>query len=693
MKTEFEWIDFYIELANKLLSFKSKRGELLSKTLEILERTGMRDYFKDADGQKLTDVAPFTVMGIFNRGINKDNRIATLREFAEFFNISAPVPKSFEGIPLLNNMNAWFFGGKDYDRAAHIDKLWELFEVSISLADNPNEDAKNRFTQVFDFVETQPYSSWNITFGLFWIRPYRYIALDKNTRNYINKNFGMNINDNEVPDGNRYLEICFEIKNKLSESDEIDSFPALSKAAKMTQSLQNDVSTVTTLKEILPVPSSTNTLQYWAYSPGPNASLWDEFYSLSIIGIGWDEIDDLKHYQNREQITNILAKQYPEEKSSFKNDSLALWDFASKMQIGDIVYAKSGRTMLIGRGIITSGYIYDDSRAEYKHIRKINWTHSGKWTLDSPIAMKTLTDLTSYRKWCIKTEELICGRPVVNGTKYDKDNFLNEVYMTPEKYDDITALLDRKKNIILQGAPGVGKSFLARRLAYSVIGIEDANKVEMVQFHQSYSYEDFIEGFRPVGGGNFDIKEGVFYKFCQKAMNDKAHKYFFIIDEINRGNLSKIMGELMLLLESDKRGEEFAMPLTYSGDRFYVPENVYVIGMMNTADRSLAMIDYALRRRFSFIPIEPAFDNKRFIADFRKNYSDADTVIEKMKSLNELIVSELDSGHQIGHSYFCFNKPVDKKVISGVFRFEIEELLREYFFDNEEILKKAQDLL
>jgi 5-methylcytosine-specific restriction protein B len=306
--------------------------------------------------------------------------------------------------------------------------------------------------------------------------------------------------------------------------------------------------------------------------------------------------------------------------------------------------------------------------------------------------MKTLTDFTPYREWCIKTEELICGKLVIDQTKYSKDDFLSDVYMKSEKYDNIIALLDRKKNIILQGAPGVGKSFLARLLAYSVIGIKDVNKLGMVQFHQSYSYEDFIEGFRPVGNGIFDIKKGVFYKFCQKAENDKVNKYFFIIDEINRGNLSKIMGELMLLLESDKRGEEYAMPLTYSGEKFYVPENVYVIGMMNTADRSLAMIDYALRRRFSFIQIEPAFDNERFIADFRKNYADADTVIDKIKELNKLIAEELDSGHQIGHSYFCFNKPVDKNVISGIFKFEIEELLREYFFDNEEILNKALKL-
>jgi len=277
--------------------------------------------------------------------------------------------------------------------------------------------------------------------------------------------------------------------------------------------------------------------------------------------------------------------------------------------------------------------------------------------------------------------------------KYNKADFLTEVYFDSEKYDDIVALLTRKKNIILQGAPGVGKSYMAKRLAYSIIGAKDDSRIEMIQFHQNYSYEDFIEGFRPSESGNFDLRKGIFYDFCIKAQEDKENNYFFIIDEINRGNLSKVMGELMLLLEHDKRGEEFAMKLTYSGEKLYVPDNIHVIGMMNTADRSLAMIDYALRRRFSFIPIKPAFDDDGFIADFKMRYSGADVVIDKMNKLNKLIEEELDSGHQIGHSYFCSNEPLSDKDIEGIFKYEIEELLREYFFDNTSKLEEVLRLL
>jgi len=266
---------------------------------------------------------------------------------------------------------------------------------------------------------------------------------------------------------------------------------------------------------------------------------------------------------------------------------------------------------------------------------------------------------------------------------YTKNDFLSEVYMTSEKYDDITALLNRKKNIILQGAPGVGKSFLAKRLAYSIIGSKDKNRVEVMQFHQSYSYEDFIEGYRPDGDGGFVLKNGVFYNFCERAKNNEGNHYF-IIDEINRGNLSKIMGELMLLIECDKRGKEFAVPLTYSGKMFFVPENVHIIGMMNTADRSLAMIDYALRRRFSFIPIEPAFSNPDFIKYIKKDDEAlGEKILAEMNALNVDIKNDLGAGFQIGHSYFCNCDDINGQWYESVLKYEILPLLDEYWFDNE----------
>lgn len=268
--------------------------------------------------------------------------------------------------------------------------------------------------------------------------------------------------------------------------------------------------------------------------------------------------------------------------------------------------------------------------------------------------------------------------------QYTKNDFLNDVFMSEERYKVLEALLRNKKNIILQGAPGVGKTFTAKKLAYAMMGEVDDSRIEMVQFHQNYSYEDFIMGYRP-DGSEFKLTDGIFYRFCQTAANHPNKDFFFIIDEINRGNLSKIFGELLMLIEKDYRGTK--MTLAYSGMSFSVPENIYIIGMMNTADRSLAMIDYALRRRFSFFEIEPGFDSNGFIK-YQNSFSNRkfNRLIEQIKNLNqEIKVDEsLGPGFQIGHSYFCGreNGGCTDEWMQSVIEFDILPMLGEYWFDD-----------
>lgn len=286
--------------------------------------------------------------------------------------------------------------------------------------------------------------------------------------------------------------------------------------------------------------------------------------------------------------------------------------------------------------------------------------------------------------------------PIVTASSsdaYTKDDFLNEVYMTEERYETLVNVLRNKKNIILQGAPGVGKTFAARRLAWSMMGEKDDSRIEFVQFHQNYSYEDFMMGYKPVEDG-FELKYGIFYRFCQKAANQPNKEFFFIIDEINRGNMSKIFGELLMLIEKDYRGTK--MTLAYNGLPFSVPKNLYIIGMMNTADRSLAMIDYALRRRFSFFEIEPGFDSQGFISyQNGLNSETLDELISKVKELNRKIAADksLGRGFCIGHSYFCGRDVCTDEWLHSVVDYDILPMLSEYWFDDENEFQRWKNIL
>ncbi len=277
---------------------------------------------------------------------------------------------------------------------------------------------------------------------------------------------------------------------------------------------------------------------------------------------------------------------------------------------------------------------------------------------------------------------------------FTKDDFLKDVFMTGERFDTLVSLLKNKKNLILQGAPGVGKTFAAKRLAYAFMKEKNDSRIEFVQFHQNYTYEDFIMGYKPSGEG-FELQTGIFHRFCQRAANAPDKPFFFIIDEINRGNISKIFGELLMLIEKDYRGAKAT--LAYSGIPFAVPENLYIIGLMNTADRSLAMIDYALRRRFSFFEMEPGYNSDGFRAYQTKLDNDTfNTLIERIKELNKEIAapgSSLGKGFCIGHSYFCNRVECSDEWMMEVVEYDILPMLGEYWFDEPDKLRHWENAL
>lgn len=443
--------------------------------------------------------------------------------------------------------------------------------------------------------------------------------------------------------------------------------------------------------------------RYWAVALGEGARLWGQCRQEGIIAIGWDYLGDMRELKTQEEFERAIIEERQDGKRPY-NDALACYQFTHEMQIGDFVFAKKGLAEILGFGVVDSDYFYDPERSEYHSVRRVKWLAEGHWRLpdNARLPVKTLTDVSNYSRFLdfalplVRAEEVEeqSERPVDTRTPYTIDDALKGLFLPKDEFKQMLGALARKKNIILQGPPGTGKTYIADRLAYALIGFRERSQIEMVQFHQSYAYEDFIQGWRPQASGGFTLRNGTFHSFCTKAAADGANDYVFIIDEINRGNLSKIFGELMMLLEADKRGPDFAIPLTYSGDsseRFYVPENVYVVGMMNTADRSLAMVDYALRRRFTFFDLRPRLDTpqfRHFLADQGVEPEVIEIIVERMGELNSVIRAStvnLGAGFEIGHSFFCpqgTEEELGFDWYASIIRSEIAPLLQEYWFDD-----------
>ncbi|WP_297672834.1 AAA family ATPase [Slackia sp.] len=703
---KYTWIPFYEELALKLLSYKTDRRALIERLQSAYESIGMSLPKLDSAATP-ADIDPFTVYGLFNKGISEANRKKIIGTLSQEFAVEANQPSDFAGIPLLNNLNATFyaFTGDSRRGKNDIDSLWRVFEAEIKLADDDNEQTRAEFVEAFGATVVQFGLGWKLSMGLFWVRPLRFINLDSRNRWFIGDmafagpalaQVAPKEKDAPIHDGKTYLAICDKALAQFGDRQHpYATFPDLSDAAFEESDRVNKERKAAAkvaereMQDNALGDADVETVHYWLYAPGQGAGMWDDFYRRGVMGLGWDELGDLAAYSTKEDIRKRLMNLRGEE-SSQKNSAYANWQFVHDVKPGDIVFAKRGMNEIIGRGVVEGDYEYDsDAPDGYPHLRRVRWTHKGHWTRDKRFAQKTLTDVTDYTDFVAEVSAFFDDTPdeavASEYPAYNKEQFLEEVYMDEAAYDALTGVLAAKKNIVLQGAPGVGKTFVAKRLAYSVMGVKDPDRVQMVQFHQSYSYEDFIEGYRPSANG-FELEKGAFYAFCKKAQDDTDNDYFFIIDEINRGNLSKIFGELFMLIENDKRSPKNKLQLLYSRELFYVPSNVYIIGMMNTADRSLAVLDYALRRRFAFFDLRPGFDSDGFMA-YREVLGSTkfNELIACVKRLNAAIAEDdsLGEGFCIGHSYFCgFSSEgsMDVKLVAIV-EYELVPMLREYWFD------------
>jgi len=535
--------------------------------------------------------------------------------------------------------------------------------------------------------------------GMFWCRPDLWIAVDKKNR-AIAATKGI---DFKIKTGADYLRWLGLVKEKFPIATVDFSYQAHLEYIATDPGEDEDENDL---------GEEIEERNYWLLAPGKGAMQWDMWYENSIGGIGWNEMGNLDEYDSKKAIADYMPQLSPD--SGPAHVAQMLWEFSRVMKQGDIVFAKLGLHKVCGWGIVASGYTYDENKEPFHNLRKIEWKDATEISMPTGIQLplKALTRITGKQQYLqpmADAYEHVPGLPPVGGevrenggvtggdrsagTPYGLSDAMADLFMPEEKVKQCVELLRHKKNLILQGAPGTGKTFVAKRLAYLLMERKDNSRVQMVQFHQSLTYEDFVQGYKPSTDGKFKLENGTFHKFVSAAISKSDVPFVFIIDEINRGNLSKVFGELMMLIESDKRTSDFAIPLSYTtdpGTTFYVPPNVHIIGTMNTADRSLSMVDYALRRRFAFVELESCFQSPVFAGKLMAAGASAELVAQirqRMSALNQSIVndeSNLGKGYQIGHSFFVpsNDQVADEQWMKQIMMFEIKPLIEEYYCDD-----------
>lgn len=641
--TRFTWVAVYEAIADALAQRRNDNRSVMA----TFNRIRQSAYEEDT-------VDPFSFFAAINK-VADSRRAELIRIVLDDFAIKLPVPTDFDGVPRINPLGAWYRDGKQSTN----DILWKLFINVLHIADSPDENVRKEFIGLFDrALHIGNVGRSKLTQALFVFRPHSLLTLDRHMSSWLAKR---NVIISPDYDGEQYLDIVQLVHQRFGDFPTL-SYQAYQESLADTSTTRNDTEqTNHTRKASETDPGSTN---HWLLVANP------KIWSFDKLEVGKQQTYTLyndKGHPRRIQKNMLEAKP------------------------GDLVIGYEATPAKRVTGLCRISRRHDNSQIYFTKTRNLDGSITYAQIKNDPAFtnMEFLANPngsffrltpTEYQRF----EELIGQDDAADDesipdatTPYDDEQFLNEVYVSPTELEDMKALLHGKKNLILQGAPGTGKTFAAKRLAYDLLGECDDSRIEFVQFHQNTSYDDVVYGYRPDGAG-FAPKPGVFTEFCNLARKDTDRPYVFIIDEINRANVSKVFGELLMCIEADHRGE--AVTLSLTGEPFSVPDNVFIIGMMNTADRGLALIDYALRRRFAFFEMCPALGN----TNFRTNHHIVpDTpmwrLVEATIKLNDIIAKDpaLGAGFAIGHSYFCGENADPARII----RYEIAPLLREYWFD------------
>ena len=693
----FTWIPFYKEFAEKLLQFQTDRKKLL-KLIYNNRATLLADYLHDEGGKDdlFTDIDPFTTFGIFNRGVKQENRIRSAELFKELLNMSANVPEDFVGIPILNNQKSHFFGFRSDREDDDIENLWRLFVKVVE---------KKNFENEYNKVIRQYIIRVNITMALFWIRPEDFLAFDSTNRAYLKEQYGV-ILPNKAPEYSEYMSILNDIKAKMKKGViKEKTFYELS--ANANNGTLDETELTWYDDWVLTWERRKNIVLYGA--PGTGKT-----YDVPELAVRLCDPSFMAAEPSREEIVSRYNQLKTEKRIAFTtfHQSLDYEDWIEGLR--PVVNENNQVTYEIESGIFKK--LCEEAERPVVKDKQVG-------IADNAVVWKVSlagTGDNNVRRECMENNHIRIGwddyGPVISDetdwSVYNGEGKqILDAYINKMKIGDIVMSCYSSQTIDAIGVVAGEYEFedkfpnykRVRRVNWLVKDINE-NIVEMND--GKTMVESSVYRLNSI---TLDNVKSILEKYNTSSKmeeNDKA--YVMVIDELNRGNVSKVFGELITLLEADKRKGRInaeSVVLPYSNKAFHIPNNVYLIATMNTADRSLGSLDYAIRRRFAFIAEKPfgldveGFDedlfekvSRLFVKNFDEYKESGWDQTMKLEPADTLSEEYKPEDVWIGHSYFLMQDEEGEDNTSNRLLYEIIPLLEEYVRDGV-LTAEAQDVI